>query len=332
MSLKEIEEKFVLLEESNKEKIKKIEEIIIRLDNIVAKIQEKQELIMAERINELLVEEPARKGEVGKIRVGRIADRFAKGVKYPVTDGYINVVVASINKTKIGSELSPFTLRSKYLMENIWQFSKVYSSVLQYTSKNWSWGSEKHCLHDVFSTHLGENDKISPKYWKWRQAGMSNSLPVRSPVERQDRGRCLYSYWPTHTLGKNMSLENIDQTYKKMPKAKMSCLDYIEARINIYCPLYTLLAKETNDFKCLAKLLNDGYNLQLIEYDGPLWNDQIEPYCNMTQGNYGESEVGSIEISKKVIKSLLRDVSQPFGHAYVLAAALLGKEKWLYTL
>jgi hypothetical protein len=262
--------------------------------------------------------------QTGSIRVGRIAGRFEKGVKFPVTDGYINIVVASVNKTQIGSMLTPFVLKDTQdrIMENIWQFSKVYPSIGQQSAKSknqWYWPAVQHTS--------AEGD-ILPDYWKWRDAGMHHRQAVRSPVASVERCKCLYSLWPSDCLGKNIATYEITSSNKSDTMSKLS---YIEARIQVYCPLYILLAKRTGDFIVLQHLLREGYNIQLLDPDGPrlICPDQ-SPYNYMTNGEYGESGVGSIPINEEIINDLLDDIMQPFCHSYALATALLKKEEWIY--
>jgi hypothetical protein len=59
---------------------------------------------------------------------------------------------------------------------------------------------------------------------------------------------------------------------------------YIESR-QFYCGFYERLAREKDDFKKLVKMLNDGYNLQIVGYEGYHVNKSVEklylnPRCN----------------------------------------------------
>jgi hypothetical protein len=261
------------------------------------------------------------RNQKGRIRVGKIKGRFESGCKYPITKGYINIIVCSVNKTKLGSELTPFLLTNSrgQIMENIWQFSKVYATVSKINAPSgWSWPSQIH-------VHQGE---ITDDYWQWRIAGMNFMSPIRSPVPATDRAKCCYSLWPSDAMGINMTENYISNISDADPK-NMIQLSYLEARQNVYCPLYTNLVKQQDQFRILKILLEAGYNLQILDLDGPNKED-IPPYNEMVDGSYGEDKVGSISINKKNIGLLLKYIMQPFGHGYVLAVALMGKEHWLF--
>lgn len=97
--------------------------------------------------------------------------------------------------------------------------------------------------------------------------------------------------------------------------------DYIEARKNIYLPLYIKLVKREPKFRELA--LGEGRNLLIIEIDGP-HQESLSYY----QEKYGVSSSfikhGSIRANKKNLSIMLNDDKHPFGHGYCLAVALLG--------
>jgi hypothetical protein len=266
-------------------------------------------------------------GRRGQIRVGRIATRFEKGKKFPITAGFVNIVVTSHNTTKLGARLSPYVLKDARgrLMENIWQFAKVYPSVpkIKGTDKcGWSWKSEVHIVE-------GE---LQSAYWEWRKAGMEFKEPIRYPVGFNARHHCAYAVWPT-----NFNPNRLDDPKKDWLNdsyVEMDNLSYIEARQKIYCPVYMYLAKQTEDFQVLTNLLDEGYNLQILDVDGPkLFKDHtgkaVPPYELMTEGVYGESGVGSIPITEYSIKAMMKDTTQAFGHGYALATALLGHEEWI---
>jgi hypothetical protein len=110
---------------------------------------------------------------------------------------------------------------------------------------------------------------------------------------------------------------------------------YVPARVKIYCPVYMELAKKSEDFDIIDQLLKEGYNVQILDVDGPIrpkaqdGQDIPAPYNQMSEGNYGENGVGSIEINEDNIKAMLRNVNQPFGHGYALACMLLGHPEWI---
>ncbi len=140
------------------------------------------------------------------IRVGTIIKR-----KYPSYEGFIPIVVMT-KSSKYGL-LGPYCLKNEndQIMENIWQFSKVYESVPKSVQRYsqldnrviWNWPEE---------THSDENENINEKYGHWRKNGFNADDPIRYPVGKKYRSKVLYSL-----------NENIEGIYG--PK-----LNYIEAR------------------------------------------------------------------------------------------------------
>ena len=76
-------------------------------------------------------------------------------------------------------------------------------------------------------------------------------------------------------------------------------LTYLEARRAIYYPLYIKLVHETDEYKELVKMLEDGINIQIIGYDG---------YDIQTD-----------------LETCMKDPSRPCGHEVVLACDLMGQ-------
>ena len=70
-------------------------------------------------------------------------------------------------------------------------------------------------------------------------------------------------------------------------------------------------------------MVDNGTNLQLIEVDGPDPSLSFAPYDQISYDNPG------LDINEQNIKMLLNDERKPFGHGYVIATLLLGKEEWL---
>jgi len=267
--------------------------------------------------------ENIKEGRRGSIRVGRIAQRSAKGEKYPKTEGYVNIAVTSHNASGVGSELSPFKLKDEqgHLMENIWQFSKVYSFVPDHIDKKTGWSHDR-------EIHINKKTQtINSEYWDWRKKGMTFEEPMRYPVGISHRQYCKYSLWP-----ESGDLADAVDMNENAPAVKYK---YVPARVKIYCPVYMEMAKKNEDFDIISQLLNEGYNVQILDVDGPDRPKVKEgqkvpaPYDQMPDGTYGENGVGSIEINENNIKTMLTDVTQPFGHGYALACLLLGHPEWI---
>lgn len=273
----------------------------------------------------------------GTIRVGRIRGRMEPGKKYPVTEGYLNVVVTSHNQTKLGHSLSPYVLADSRgrIMENLWQFAKIYPRVTKQTQPDWTWETEVHCVAPPTGPALAkaigseQKPKVKPtdEYWEWRQTGMEHDKPIRYPNGFKGKADCICVLWPA-----SGALDDATN-----PHAPMLQLGYVDSRKKVYVGLYAMMAKKNAEFAQLRKMLEEGQNLQILDVDGPdidraTKNGVVKaPYDQIPSGVHGEtSGVGSIEINEANIRALIEDTDQPFGHGYVLAALLLGGDSWMH--
>ena len=236
----------------------------------------------------------------GQIRVGKIIYKGGNACLPSFPDFTPVVVLAKSSKY---SNLSPCTLKdeSGYILENIWQFSKVYRSVpktkqaYSHFHPNWIiWEHPEETLTDQFGEPL-------PSYWKWRERGFKNLHPVRATQKN-----CLYFL-------------------KEKGGKRLSC---IEARKQIYFPTYCRLVKKEAQFSELKTRLLYGENLLIIEVNGP-HQESLKYYREV----YGVSEnfidEDTILANLENLRLMLNDPKHPFGYGYCLAAALLGLENKL---
>ena len=231
---------------------------------------------------------------LGQVRVGRIVNQ-----KNPSYKGFENIVVM-LKSHSVWYPLSPYFLKDDdgCIMENCWQFSKIYPKVQQSTQKYsryndtiiWQWPEEEHI----------KDDMIQPEYWIWRQAGFHNQYAVRYPVG--------YTHKPT-------------VAYSLLEKGGVP-LNYIEARKAIYLPLYTSLAKKEERYKQLKKMLEKGVNLLIIEVDGP-HEESLDYYKNKYNVNNDFIKHDTMLATKENLSIMLNDPKHAFGHGYCLAASLL---------
>lgn len=233
----------------------------------------------------------------GQVRVAK----YYPGRPLPVTPGFRSVLI-HVSSTGMGGPLSPFVLKNErgQLLENVWQFAKLYSRVTEQRSLIkgtntviWEHPSEEH-----LDAETGEPNDA---YWAWRQKGMDNSLAVRYPNGYHGRTKCIGAIWP----------------------GEPGRLDYIQSRKKIYCAEYARLAPKTAAFKTLLNLLEKGENLQLVEVDGPDPTLKYAPYDQISPADSG------MLMNEANIRLLVEDVRKPFGHGFVIAALLLGGESWL---
>lgn len=89
--------------------------------------------------------------------------------------------------------------------------------------------------------------KLTPEYLNSRKKGMNAADHIRYPVGFNHRHKCLFS------------LKTLDGPH----------LNYIEARKEIYLPLYIDLVKKHPHFEFLLNKVKRGENILIIEVDGP---------------------------------------------------------------
>lgn len=244
------------------------------------------------------------------IRVGRCRyDNTGKRTD-PSYPDFTPIVVLMKGHNQYGV-LGPYLLKDDQgrILENIWQFSKVYKKVpatTQYYSRynktiTWKYPEEK---------HIDDNGQILPAYWQWRNKGMSNLYAIRYPVGIHHMHECLYAI-------KDDNIENK--------------LDYIEARKQIYVPIYCELAKKESLFSQLQNRLESGENLLIIEVDGP-HQESLEYYMNEYDVNESFIENDTMLATDENLMIMLNDDKHAFGHGYCLAMALLDLDEDLIQL
>lgn len=215
-----------------------------------------------------------------------------------------DVVIHSSN-VGFGGSLSPFHLRdeSGRIMENVWQFAKLYPSVeAQRQPMSRRWQLQTIIWEHGAETHTGGAPDHVPNdaYWAWRAKGMANKYAVRYPVGYHARHTCL-----CHVT---------DQGDK---------LDYIEARKRIYCEFYVRHGQHKQDFLEMKRMLGSGTDVQILDVDGPDFSLDYAPYDSISANDRG------MIMSEECVRMLLHDTRKPFGHGFVIAALLMDGHAWL---
>ena len=127
----------------------------------------------------------------------------------------------------------------------------------------------------VYPSQVDENNDPTDRYWNWAFAGWCDSTPRRYPMGKG--ARPLYSLWNGQRLG------------------------YVEARKQIYVPLYAQLVVQTEAYRRLQSLHYLTHDLYLWDYDGYKHRDLGMDYAQV-----------------------LNDPTRKMGHAFVLAMLLEG--------
>jgi hypothetical protein len=236
------------------------------------------------------------------IRVGRLK-RFESSPQY---DNFTPIKVSSGNSSF--SSLSPFYLKNEknQIMENLWQFSKVYEDVPKSKQVKSRWNSTIIWDHPMEHHVNIMKDKyiIKSKYFKWRKKGFNAKYAIRYPIGYKNRHKCLFSLT------------------KDVLNDKYVTLDYIESRIQIYYPLYKSMVVKEVKFLELKERLANGENLLLLEPDGP-HQESLDYYKEQYQVNDNFIENNTMLVTEENIKIMLHDPKHPFGHGYCLAMALM---------
>lgn len=238
--------------------------------------------------------------KLGKVRVGRRI--YEKGrYRDPSYPDFKRVVVMTASSKY--SSLSPYCLKDDQgrIMENIWQYSKIYSKVPKSRQTYSRWDKRVIWDHPA-ETHLKEDGTPREEYWNWREKGMKNPFAIRYPVGRKHRHKCICSI-----------------------TEEGEHLNYIESRKRIYLPVYIDLVKDQQQFTELKERLERGENLLIIEVDGP-HQESLDHYKKFYKVDDDFIDQDTILVTKKNMEILLNDPKHPFGHGYCLGMALLGIE------
>ena len=221
--------------------------------------------------------------------------------KDPKVPGYRKII--PLTKSTPYFSLSPYSLKDSQgtLIENVWQFSKVYKKVPKIRQTYSRWDQRVIWAHPA-EEHLREM-KLMPEYWAWRTKGFQTHDAVRYPVGIKHRKTCEYSVFA--------GPEGYEQ------------LGYVDARKKIYVPLYIQAIQQEKQFLELKLRLQRGEKLLIIDVDGP-HEESSEYYCRQYGDRAPTITNNTMEARPKWLKLLLDDPKHPFGHGYCLAAALLG--------
>jgi hypothetical protein len=126
----------------------------------------------------------------------------------------------------------------------------------------------------LYPEHADTNGEPTSRYWTWPQNGWNSNTAFRYPAGKGRKPLC--SLWNGHRL------------------------NYIEARKQIYIPLYQAAVKRTSAYRTLERLYLERGRLSLFDYDG-----------------YDHYELGMS------LKDVINCPTRICGHALVLAMMLM---------
>ena len=243
------------------------------------------------------------------IRIGQ-CHKCANGkLAYQEIDNFKTIIVMTKSRS-VWHPLSPYCLKDKYgrIFENIWQFSKLYPRIYKHREVKSRFDHTPIWYQDD-EIHL-QNNQLTPEYFEWRRRGMYSPESISYPNGNNSRHHeCMGAF---KDVDGEIDLSRL--------------LSYIEARKEIYLPLYVSLVTDPNNkayerFYKLATMLRKGTNLLILEIDGP--KAKYLPYYQ-DRYNVPDSfiENGSMLATEDNLNLMLNDPISPFGHGYCLAWAL----------
>jgi hypothetical protein len=219
------------------------------------------------------------KGLCGLVKVDKLPGRFSKQAR-PFLPGYMSINVCS-GATGWTKGLSPMILGpvTHEEVDEKGVLLPVATCVENY------WQSLK-----LFQCDLDSAGNILPSYFQRKRDILSNHKGVRHPLPKAaskvaknsnspNKSLCLFSY----VNGERLS--------------------YLEARKQIYCPLYAYMAEKSEAYAKLFSLHQEGYNLLILDYDG-------------------------YPVDSTTLDFAFKDESRPFGHGAVLYCMLTGQRIW----
>lgn len=131
----------------------------------------------------------------------------------------------------------------------------------------------------------GINHKQSILWWK-KQKKAKRRYPGSRNI------KVLYSCWSSNEEEKNNEM------------------DYITSRKLVYVPEYYELIKNRDVIKKWNRVLDQGHDVVIYDFDGPRHPVTRTPVC--------------LQVDKDLLVAKLNDPIHPFGHGYVVASLLLG--------
>jgi len=145
--------------------------------------------------------------------------------------------------------------------------------------------------------NLWQASKVEPKWVEGRKQ------PPEEWWKRRDR------IWTDpkahrHVIPKN---ERVAAGFRPQCFWNGKYIDWVDARKEVYIPLYVKYVQKTEAWKRLMQLFNEGANIQILGYDG-------------------RSEVRGGDAFS--LFDEFNDTSQPFGHEMVLMCMLRGQKVW----
>ena len=148
-----------------------------------------------------------------------------------------------------------------------------------------------------------------------------------TPIEGGYKGYWNFeSYWQSGKVYENIDISVTKKWWKEQEKPKRRYpnskgkkvlyaifdgneekMDYLTSREKVYVPEYYNLIKNKKMLKFWQEKYQNGESLTIYDFDGPRTDN---------------GEVSCLKVTKKMLKEKYLDTKFPFGHGYIVAAAI----------
>lgn len=192
----------------------------------------------------------------------KVVGMYNKIKNLPTQEAIDPAIVDTTSRSGVWSGLSPFLLGPCPLYDG-----RVATNVEN------AWQFAK-----LYAKHADADGNPTAEYWKWAEAGWKDPKPHRYPMGKGARPLC--SIW----MDKSGALVK---------------LGYVEARKEIYAPVYARAVRNSNAFAMLSTLYTTEKHIVLRDYDG-----------------YDEAKDGMS------LSDVLNLPTRKMGHSFILKAML----------
>ena len=143
----------------------------------------------------------------------------------------------------------------------------------------------------------------------WQSAKRYEGLTDDSSLKEQEE------WWKKQTKGKRRYPKGKRKRVLHADFPEHGPLQYVESRKLVYVPEYYDMIKDNSVLKNLQDVYKNGQSIAVYDFDGPRTED---------------GEPTAEEITLDFLRKKIEYVTHPFGHGYVVAAAIKGYEPSLY--
>ena len=184
-------------------------------------------------------------------------------------------------------------------------------------------------LRGIWATSPPNTKKVNVTSAQRKDHKFRLAFSPMTPIQNKYKGYyCFENYWQSGKRYQDIDSKKVTDWWKKQNKGRRRYPDgkgkqvlyakfphisenlgYIESRKQVYVPEYFNLIKNNPVLIELKKELSNGTNLVVYDFDG-IRNDDGTPTCK--------------KVTLELLREKMLDTRYPFGHGYIVAAAILG--------